>query len=280
VAEISVFRPGTVPGLYSYRHFQAVSLLSVPAIASDLDEVTQQTLARAIVGHRAPLGALAIFYCIVALEDLIREMGNALAKSAVIKSQFPLVVDLATHRLSTPMRRAARRDRDAISPLLSPKAVNNAYHKALGVRPIPRGSWPKLHDLSLIRHLVAHYGGIFRRVDAGRFSHYRVQSGHPINPPLEFVRETVIFAHSVGTSVEKAIRDRVCRGLMGNKMTRAEWRQIYRLFNYFGLLTDINVWSDPKLASGAITIQEHQKRARRRIDAELVRMCDDYVATL
>jgi hypothetical protein len=92
----SVFRLSAPAGLYAYRHVQSLNLLDFPDLANgDLSHEQRRAALRGMVAARPPLTALSVFLNIVALEDLIREMGSGFARLQWVRGAFSRVDALA-----------------------------------------------------------------------------------------------------------------------------------------------------------------------------------------
>ncbi len=190
IGEFTVFRPFTAPGLFAYRHSQALRLLDLPGYAvAHLDAAQRREALEGAVALCRPLSALVVFLNVVALEDFIRDLGARLADHPALASYFPSISGLRIKPgKRRPNRPFARLDTDA-APFLDPGEVNKLYQKCLGIQAIPASEHAQLRDLALLRHTVAHHGAVIRSVDVQRFQHYIVQPEHLINPPVAFVRE-------------------------------------------------------------------------------------------
>jgi hypothetical protein len=81
VSEVTIFRVHSPKGLFAYRYSQALGLLRpLDYGGGDLSrEDRRKALDQSVVLHR-PLTALVVFLSVVALEDLIRGLGNRLAR--------------------------------------------------------------------------------------------------------------------------------------------------------------------------------------------------------
>jgi hypothetical protein len=244
VGETSPFRPSTPVGLYAYRQMQSLVLLDPPDYADgNLSREQRREALRASVVLSPPLTALCVFQSVVALEDLIREMGSGLARLKWVQQKFPQVSDLAP-KPKRPKGSASphgRPDTDPF-PLTDFKKVNNCYKKILDVRPLPDAEFPRLDDLAIVRHTVAHHGSIFRDVDAQRFQYYEVIPNSLINPPPDFVRDTTAYLYKIGSDFERAVRRRLFSimipTLSASWLTAPppELEELIVFFNYLGLL--------------------------------------------
>jgi hypothetical protein len=216
--EVNPFRSYTTPGRFAYRSMVARELLEIPDLG---------------MYSRGLLESFVIFYAVVALEDLIRELGNDLSRCHILATEFPMYTKL--HSKSRGRKRTHRqRDRD-VTTLLEPTAVNDLYYRVLGVRPFARQDIVKVRDLALVRHTIAHHGGLFRRQDAGRFQYYRVRPGAMIAPPTDFARESVKYLYEVGRAFERTVRDRIF-SRMKRRLPRRKLIPLLEVFNYFGFL--------------------------------------------
>ena len=170
IGEWTPTRPHTAPGLFAYRHLQADGLLHFPDMGGgDMSaEERRDALLRMVNLHR-PLAAIVLFLNVVALEDFIRDLGARLAEVPTLDAHFPRISELRPRLVQNP-RPFARLDRDP-APLSNWPEVNALYERALGVGPLPAAELPRLHDLALVRHIVAHHAGLVRPIDVQRFQY-------------------------------------------------------------------------------------------------------------
>lgn len=189
VGEWTVFRHFTAPGLFAYRHVQADNLLQFPDYAGgDLNAEQRREALDVAVNLYRPLTALVIFLNVVALEDFIRELSASLADIGALATYFPNIFKLKKE-----------------DPKLNFKEVNTLYYESVAVKPLPEEEFPRLYDLALVRHTVAHNGSIFRDSDVGRFQYYQVQPGRVINPPIAFVKETCHYLYETGRTFANSV---------------------------------------------------------------------------
>jgi len=243
--EVNPFRSHTTPGRFAYRSMVARGLLEIPDLG---------------MYSCGLLESFVIFYAVVALEDLIRELGNDLSRCRSLATEFPRYTELHS-KARRRKRRYQQGDRD-VATLLEPTAVNDLYHQVLGVRPFARQDIVRVRDLALVRHTIAHHGGLFRRQDTGRFRYYRVRPGAMIAPPTDFARESVVYLYEVGRAFEKTVRDRIF-SRMKRRLPRRKLVPLFELFNYFGFLP-----------STQATLSPAERRAEAlRVKAQLVQRC-------
>ncbi|MEX0880828.1 MAG: hypothetical protein WEB59_09825 [Thermoanaerobaculia bacterium] len=268
--------------MFVFRHMQADELLHFPDLGDgDLSREQRREALLDFVNVQRPLAALVIFLNVVALEDLFRDLGARLADIADLQSFFPDITGLRMVPLPPKTNRPFRRlDMDP-APLTDFAEVNGLYRRCLNIEPIPVSEFPKLYDLALIRHTVAHNGSVVRQVDAGRFKYWEMRPGQFINPPVEFVKETARYLYSIGRSFETAIQDRVftvalsCQPDSWPREPSPLVLTLIETFNYLGkilrrdaplpILTDPNYEQKVRLAS-----EEARKRLNEICLAEVV----------
>jgi len=273
--EWTVFRPFTAPGLFAYRHVQADSLLRFPDFGGgDLNtEQRREALDRALVFYR-PLRALVIFLNVVALEDFIRDLGTRLTDIDDLAVYFPKIARLRpTLKEADPDRPSARRDKDA-ARLLKFDEVNALYLDCVGVEPIPKRELPRLCDLALLRHTVAHNGAVSRVVDVDRFQYYQVHPNRVLDPPVEFVKETCQYLYRTGREFENSVRDGIFSVVvprLGKSWSRTPPKILLDLieeFNWFGKLVE---------SSGGhlmmVDYETYLREESERVRAELTKLC-------
>ena len=78
--------------------------------------------------------------------------------------------------------------KDMVENMLDFTRVNTTYERVLSVQAINDSDSDQLHDLSLVRHVVARHAGVFRDVDVPRLSYYEIRP-RLINPLLDFAGE-------------------------------------------------------------------------------------------
>lgn len=273
----TITRPFTAPGLFAYRHLQAEGLLRFPDFGSGEmnDEQRGDALSRMVNVHR-PMAAVVLFLGVVGLEDFIRDMGARLADTAGLEQYFP---DIATLRpIAKKNRRPyARPDKDP-APISDWPEVNALYERAIGVQPFPVEDLPRLHDLALIRHTVAHHAALVRPIDVPRFQYWDVPANVLINPPVDFVREMLTLLYRTGRSFETGVADHVFGSVL--RMLPATWHEtppdlvvnLIEIFNWFGkLISDNSVPLWPGMPDYEREVQARNAETR----AALVRLCID-----
>lgn len=210
IQQRGTFRTFTAPGMFFYRLIQADSLLNIPKLnIGDLLPQDDHQVHDAILSFLFPLKALVIFLNVVALEDFIRDLGNRLADVEGLDKYFPKIKELKIS-LKKPQgnKPHGRLDKEPVS-YTDFERVNKLYFDCFGIEPFSTNDFPRLYDLVLIRHMVAHYGSIIREIDVPRFQYYSVNPRQIINPPVDFVKETCTFLYSTGQKFERTIRDRI-----------------------------------------------------------------------
>jgi hypothetical protein len=214
IGEWTIARPQTAPGLFAYRHLQADRLLEFSDMAGgDMSgEQRREALLRAVSFHR-PLAAIVLFLSIVTLEDLIRDLGARLADAPGLDSHFKHISELRLRPVQNP-KPFRRLDMDP-APLYNWPKVNALYARVLDVEPIPGDQMSMLHDLALIRHIVAHHAALVRPIDAPRFQYWAIVPNTQLNPPVDFVRDMATLAFSTGQAFENTVRNRVFSAVVG-----------------------------------------------------------------
>lgn len=264
ISEFSVARSQTIPGLFFYRHLQAMDLLSPSDLGEgDLSPEERRQVLERLMALKRPLTAIVIFLNVVALEDLIRHFAKSLGQVQGIENYIPTIAELCIFKLPE-----YRNGNASFSPIHF-DLVNSLYEKHLGLRPIQDAEIPKLKDLSQIRHIVAHNGSLIRTEDVDKFKFYDVTPNEIINPPIAFVRETNLYLYRIGRDFENSIKDnifqRVISGLESNWNNNPpkiiidliEW------FNYFGYLLE----DDTMFSNG------NDDDARNRSKEALIQKC-------
>jgi hypothetical protein len=280
IGEFTITRPFTAPGLFAYRHMQAEELLHFPDFgAGDMNEEQRKDGLARMVNAKRPLAALVLFLGVVALEDFIRDLGARLADVPGLKRHFPYITELRPVLKRNP-RPYARQDKDP-APLSDWPEVNTLYQRAIGVAPIAVADLPKLNDLALIRHTVAHHAALVRPIDAPRFQHWEVQANALINPPIDFVREISTLLYQTGRSFETTVADRLFGEILAGQPPN--WYEapselvlaLIETFNWFGkLITDNNVHPMP----GTQDYEEELRARSTGNQARLTQLCIEELA--
>jgi hypothetical protein len=243
VSEWNAIGTGTPSGLFAYRQMQAIGLLNLPDYGGgDLTaDQRREALKRAVNLHK-PLAALATFLGVVALEDYVRDLGGRMAGHNLLCQHFPELRQLrSSPKARAPGQEFRRLDTEPISSF-EPEDINNRLHVAIGVAPIPAAEYSRLRDLALVRHTVAHHAAVIRPVDVPRFQYYVVHANQLINPPEDFVRETLHYLHGVGRTIDEAIRHRIFSLVLPT--FQIDWAQapppellsLLEFFAYFGFI--------------------------------------------
>ena len=284
IATWTITRPDTAGGLFAERCLQAQRLIDLPDLGDgDLDREQRRAALRRMVNGIRPLAAVSIFLGVVALEDYVRDLGARLADDPVVQAAFPNVTGLRPRPMPTrPGKPFARLDQDPATPT-DFAAVNKLYLEVLGAEPFPQAAHAKLYDLALIRHTVAHHGSVVRPVDIPRFQYWSMKANAILNPPVEFVEETLRFLYQAGRAFELTIQNAVFAKALAS--VAADWAArrdrnivtLIELFNYFG-----------RLPSGAArpvplpTDPDYEARAAEASDAvrdELLAACLEDLGT-
>jgi len=237
----------TASGLFVFRYSQAINLLSLPDFAdSEFDAAGRREALDRHVNMMQPLAALSLFLGVVALEDYVRDFGARSAENVDLVSLFPKLTKLALKQDTKPNRPVfARVDRDAYI-YTDPEQLNFAFRDSIGVEPIPASEYSKLRDLALLRHTVAHHASVIREVDVARFQFYSVHAGQSINPPADFVKETLKYLYRVSRAIEISVRNAVFERLLVS--LDGGWfndpppvmLRLFEFFGYFGFLETAN----------------------------------------
>lgn len=278
VAEWTGIRTNSATGLFAYRHMQAIGLLEFPDYGGgDLTAKQRCDALSNAVNFQKPLAALAIFLGVVALEDFIRDFGARMADNIYISQHFPALAQLRSKpKFRAPDQAFRRLDIDP-TDLVDPEQVNALFQKSLYVEPIPASEYSRLRDLALIRHTVAHHAAVIRQVDVPRFQYYIVRPRQSINPPDEFVRETLTYLYRTGRTIEDAIRHRVFSVILPT--LGPDWwatrppklMELIEFFDYFGF---IETAKGPVGYAEPGTLQfERMKEEAAHIKAKLFARC-------
>ena len=275
IGEFTVTRPFTAPGLFAYRHMQAEQLLHFPDMGGGAMSAEQRREAlERMVSLQRPLAALVLFLNVVALEDFIRDLGARLADVPGLDTYFPSVSELRPMLRKNPQP-YARQDKDP-APLSDWAEVNKLYRRVLDVEPIASGELPKLHDLALVRHTVAHHAALVRPIDAPRFRYWDVRPNTLLNPPIEFVREMSALLYRTGRDFEVVVMKRAFSVILDK--APLNWFEkppglviaLIELFNWFGkLITD----NTPPLIPGSPNYEEEMRTRNTSIRSKLTELC-------
>lgn len=229
----SALRTHTVSGLFAYRYAQAIGMMEYPDFTND-PKMKEMLLGQ--VACHPPLTAVVIFLCVVALEDFVRELGNMLFNVQSFDTYFSNSATLG-QKSKTQNAPHARKDDDA-TRLSDPEHVNNLYKSVFGVQPYPDNELPRLRDLILIRHIVAHHGSTVREIDAERFQYYEVPSKCLLNPTVEFTKETALYIYKIGRIFEENVKKAVFTKIKGEHPSNWKELEITKKliegFNWFG----------------------------------------------
>ena len=248
VGEWTALRTDNPSGLFGYRHSQALQLMHFPDYGSGDMTAKQRrdALNMSLVIHK-PMTALIIFLNVVALEDLIRNQSINLSNITGLNTYFPNISTLnSSPKLFNPNKPSKQLDNDPF-PILDYLKLNTSYLNAMGVEPIPQIEHPKLYDLSIIRHTVAHHGSIIRSIDTQRFQYYEVSPNQQINPPIEFVKEIGKYLYEIGSqfrnSIQEVIFFTLCSAYSLNELRQRPQllKDLVEEFNYFGHMPQMDL---------------------------------------
>jgi hypothetical protein len=243
VYEWNGLRTNSASGLFAYRHLQAVHLLESPDFCGgDMTHEQRSDALRRAVNHHKPLTALAIFLGVVALEDFVRDFGARMADNIHVRLNFPALEELRAKPILRPANQAFMRLDTDPTGVVDPQKVNDLFQKSLGVEPIPAPEYARLRDLALIRHTVAHHAAVVRSIDVPRFQYYILRPGQVINPPVDFVKETLTYLYRIGRAIEEAVMSRVFKAILPSLGTNwwnarpTELLELIEFFDFFGFL--------------------------------------------
>jgi hypothetical protein len=243
VGEWSAIRTNSAPGLFAYRHMQAIGLLEFPDFGGgDMTADQRRNALRDAVNFQKPLAAVAIFLGVVALEDFVRDFGARMADNTQISYHFPALAELRSKPIVRPAGQAFKRLDTDPTGVIDPQSINEIFRKALNVEPISTTEYSRLRDLALIRHTVAHHAAVIRQVDVPRFQYYIVRPGQAINPPAGFVRDTLSYLYKTGRAIEDSVRVQVFSivlptlgpGWWNTRPTKL--LQLIEFFDFFGFI--------------------------------------------
>lgn len=222
---------------------QAIQLLEFPDFGGgDMTAEQRRDALRNAVNIQKPLPALAIFLGVVALEDFVRDFGARMADDIHISHHFPALAELRAKPILRFGDQAFKRLDTDPTGVIDPESVNGLFKKSLDVEPIPTAGYPRLRDLALIRHTVAHHAAVIRPVDVQRFQYYILRTWQAINPPVDFVRETVTYLYKTGRTIEDAVRNRVFSAVVPSlgpewwNTRPAKLLQLIEFFDFFGFV--------------------------------------------
>jgi hypothetical protein len=280
VGEWTITRPFTSPGLFVYRHLQALDLLDFPDFGDG--DMTREQRREALDRHvnlQRPLTAIVIFLNVVALEDFIRDFGMRLSNIETLDTYFPNISALRlTPQRPNPDKPSKQLDKDP-APLMDFEKLNELYSSSIGVSPINITDFPRLYDLTIIRHCIAHNGSMIREVDLPRFQYYSIIANHVINPPTDFVKETCSFLYKTGRHYEHSIRDIIFETVI--KSLNTDWDEtkpqilldLIQLFNFFGKIpTSPNIFSEDR----EVRERDNENKFNELIDSCLKDLSEHY----
>lgn len=284
VSEWSACNTQTAFGLFAYRQVQAINLLDLPDYGGgDLDASQRQEALRSAVSLQKPLAALSLFLGVVALEDFIRDLASRLADTPSCLVKFPKLADLrAKPKDQAPDKMFKRLDTDPAG-ILDPEKINETFKAAIAVEPVNVQDFWHLRDLALLRHTVAHHGGVIRQVDLPRFAHFIVVPGRVINPPPDFIKDELMYLFRLGREIERRIRSAIfgafisASGAGWSQNPPKEIEELIELFAYFGHIESTQVAAGYSEAGSEL--RQRQETEAVRIRTLLFRKCiEDLIA--
>lgn len=246
--ESTIFRFNNPTGMFWYKSNQARMLMSPPDFCwGDLisDEIWRRKALNDSIILFKPLTAVILFLQIVALEDYIRNINESLPKIKWFDTYFPNIGKLKA-QLKTPKSVWGPKDIDTIKPLHF-EELNKVYSEVFGRWPIYSDEYAKLYDLALIRHTVAHHGSIIRPIDVSRFQYYQVFDNQHINPPVEFLTETIKYLQDVqnqfSNMLESTIFSTILVKIWKNNFLKYPkiLKDLIKVFDYFWYIPDIQL---------------------------------------
>jgi len=284
VGEWTVINTRTAPGLFAYRHCQAMDLLHLPDFGGgDLDSAQREEALRSAVSFHKPLAALALFLGVVALEDFIRDLAARLADNPSCRTHFPGLASLRAQQVARPPAQMFKRLDTDPAGVIDPEEVNLRFAQALGVSPVPVQEYWHVRDLALLRHTVAHHAAVIRHIDVPRFAHFIVNPGRVINPPADFVRSELRYLYELGQTIEKSARSAVFRAVIDaagpgwSKQPSQTVIELVELFGFFGYIESTTVpvgYSEP-----GSDLRRRQVAEGLRIRSLLLEKCVGDLAT-
>jgi hypothetical protein len=280
ISSIVPFRVDTPPGMFAFRYMSTLQLLDLPILSNDLSDEDRKAARESFTVLQRPLTALALFWSVISLEELVRDFGTRLAGVKAVAAAFPNIGAVAVTPLrTTPTNPSKRTDKDAVS-YLDITALNNVYIKAIGTAVIDPSQEPRLTDLAIIRHTIAHHAAVARAIDMPRFRHYRVQPGRILNPPAVFVKDTAYYLYQLGKQFLDNIQKRLFQALvdphcpLNQSSPPAHVVELVELFDYFGKLSTKERHIDPiTLSKGSDAINHELQRLEKEARDELLREC-------
>jgi hypothetical protein len=240
IGEWTPLRPYTASGLFVYRQSQALDLLKFPDFSGG--DMTKEQISEALkrsVYFQRPITALSIFLSVVSLEDFIRELGRRISQIDNLDNYFKEIHTLDIIPLKKVKKPSSRLFRDPFS-ILDFEELNKKYYQAIGINPIPSNEIPRLEDLALVRHTVAHHGSVIRDIDIPRFQYYQMIANVILNPTIEFVNETCTYLYKTGYHFEITIQEKIIKEVIPH--LEKNWDTIHpkilvdliEVFNFFG----------------------------------------------
>ena len=218
-----------------------------------------------------------MFLGVVALEDYLRDLGARMAGHAFLLQHFPSLSQLrATPKTRLPIHTFKQLETEPIASF-EPERINALLKTAIGIAPIPQAEFPRLRDLALVRHTVAHHAAVVRQVDLPRFQYYIVRANQVINPPVDFVHETLRYVYGIGRAVDEQIRRRVFSVVLPT--LASEWAdsppsELLSLFEFFGYFGFLESTTGPAGYAEPGTLEHKLMQAESsRIKRQLINRC-------
>jgi hypothetical protein len=267
----------TAPGIFTWRQILGKSLLSFPDLGGgDLSAEQRREGLERFVELQRPLTALALFWSVVALEDLFRDMGVQLNALPELRNHFKKIATIAP-QLKSKAKPGQRLDTDP--PYLDFSELNDLYQHIFQINAVDPANICRLVDLALIRHTVAHHGAVVRPIDLPRFRYYQMQENRVINPPVWFVRETAMFIHSVGSDYLSKLRAAIFAkvidetGPVDPNNPSDLIKKLIRAFHYFGKIPQAQPQPTQPMPKTPEEWQQWQEEASKAPEADLLQRC-------
>jgi hypothetical protein len=271
IGEWTPLRPYTASGLFVYRQAQALDLLKFPDFSGG--DMTREQISEALkrsVYFQRPITALSIFLSVVSLEDFIRELGCRISHIDNLDNYFKKINALDIIPIKKMKKPSSRLFRDPFN-ILDFEELNKKYYQTIGINPIPSNEIPRLEDLAMIRHTVAHHGSMIRDIDISRFQYYQMTPNVILNPPIEFVNETCTYLYKTGSQFEIAIQEKIFKDVI--PQLEKDWDRVHpkilvdliEVFNFFGKFpTESHAWP---------VTEDEKKTINDEIYHELMTLC-------
>lgn len=234
IGEFTVARKDNPSGMFFYRYLQTDSLLHFPDFSGcDMIKEEINSALNNSTALRKPLRAISIMMSVVALEDLIRRMGDELSNIQGLKAVFPSI-----ELLKITIDGKFSDEKGVFGPVKFDR-LNTLYQKAVGIDVIGAVNIPRLDDLVKIRNILAHNAAHVSTRDAEDLKYYEVQPNQIINPTLDFLNEINLFLYNTGRDFTRTIRNKIFSEVISKLNIDLENNipeivlELIKFFNYF-----------------------------------------------